>query len=64
VFPRFATSDTSFDLTMRLAQAGVIVVPGSAFGRFGEGHVRISYAASQQSIDLAFQIIREQVSAR
>jgi len=64
VFPRFATPDSSFDLTMRLAQAGVIVVPGSAFGRFGEGHVRISYAASQENIDRAFRIIREQLSAR
>jgi aspartate aminotransferase len=62
VFPRFATSDTSLDLTKKLAQAGVIVAPGSAFGRFGEGHIRISYAASQQTIDRAFLIIKEQVS--
>ncbi len=61
VFPRFFTSETSLDLTKRLAKAGVIVVAGSAFGRFGEGHVRISYAASQQSIDRAFQIIKEQL---
>ncbi len=63
VFPRFALSETSLDFTKKLAQAGVIVVPGSAFGRFGEGHVRISYAASQQTIDRAFRIIKEQVSA-
>jgi aspartate aminotransferase len=63
VFPRFATSDTSLDLTKKLAQAGVVVVPGSAFGHFGEGHVRISYAASQESIRRAFRIIKEQVSA-
>jgi aspartate aminotransferase len=64
VFPRFATSDTSLGLTKKLAQAGVIVVPGSAFGRFGEGHIRISYAASQQDIDRAFRIIKEEVSTR
>ena len=63
VFPQFATSDTSLDLTKKLAQAGVIVVPGSAFGRFGEGHIRISYAASLPTIDRAFHIIKEQVSA-
>ena len=63
VFPKFATSDTSLDLTKKLAQAGVIVVPGSAFGRFGEGHIRISYAASQENIDRAFQIIKEHLSA-
>ncbi len=63
VFPRFALSETSLDFTKKLAQAGVIVVPGSAFGRFGEGHIRISYAASQQTIDRAFRVIKEQVSA-
>jgi aspartate aminotransferase len=61
VFPRFATSDSSLDLAKRLAQAGVIVVPGSTFGRFGEGHIRISYAASQLDINRAFQIIKEEV---
>lgn len=64
VFPRFATSDTSLGLTKKLAQAGVIVVPGSAFGRFGEGHIRISYAASRQDIDRAFRIIKGEVSTR
>ncbi|MCJ7640235.1 MAG: pyridoxal phosphate-dependent aminotransferase [Euryarchaeota archaeon] len=61
VFPRFFTSDTSLGLTKKLAQEGVIVVAGSAFGRFGEGHIRISYAASQQAIDRAFQIIKKQI---
>ncbi len=62
VFPRFATSYTSLELTKKLAQAGVIVVPGSAFGQFGEGHVRISYAASNENINRAFQIIKELVA--
>jgi len=64
VFPRFATSDTSLGLTKKLAQAGVIVVPGSAFGLFGEGHIRVSYAASQHDIDRAFRIIKGEVSTR
>jgi len=63
VFPRFFTSDTSLDLTKKLAQEGVIVVAGSAFGRFGEGHIRISYAASQEAIDRAFQIIKKLILA-
>ena len=50
------------ELTKKLAEAGVIVVPGSAFGQFGEGHVRISYAASHENIDRAFQIIKELVA--
>lgn len=62
VFPRFSTSHTSLDLTKKLAEGGVIVVPGSAFGQFGEGHVRISYAASNENIDRAFEIIKEQVA--
>jgi aspartate/methionine/tyrosine aminotransferase len=37
----------------------VIVVSGSAFGQFGEGHVRISYAASHEDINRAFEIINE-----
>jgi aspartate aminotransferase len=64
VFPRFATTDSSLDFTKKLAQAGVIVVPGSAFGRFGEKHIRISYAASQESIGRAFEKIKELVSGR
>jgi aspartate aminotransferase len=60
-FPRFKTSGTSLDLTKRLAEAGVIVVPGSAFGHFGEDYIRISYAASQQDINRAFHIIKEKV---
>ncbi len=64
VFPRFFTPETSLDLTKKLAKAGVIVVAGSAFGHFGQGHVRISYAANQQSIDRAFQIIKEQLLMR
>jgi aspartate aminotransferase len=63
VFPRFFTSDSSLDLTKKLAQEGVIVVAGSAFGRFGEGHIRISYAASQEAIDRAFQIIKKLILA-
>ncbi|WP_457555747.1 pyridoxal phosphate-dependent aminotransferase [Candidatus Pyrohabitans sp.] len=33
-----------------LHSAGVAVTPGAAFGEAGEGHVRISYAASLESI--------------
>ena len=33
-----------------LKEAQVAVTPGSAFGRAGEGHIRISYAASRDTI--------------
>ncbi len=62
VFPRFHIRDTSLDLAARFAQAGVIVVPGSAFGEHGEGYIRISYAASKKDLRRALDIIREQLS--
>ncbi|MGZ4903499.1 MAG: pyridoxal phosphate-dependent aminotransferase [Halobacteriota archaeon] len=62
VFPRFHIHDTSLDLAARFAQAGVIVVPGSAFGEHGEGYIRISYAASQEHIRRALNIIQEELS--
>ncbi|MGZ4916974.1 MAG: pyridoxal phosphate-dependent aminotransferase [Halobacteriota archaeon] len=61
-FPRFHIRDTSVDLAAKFAQAGVIVVPGSAFGEHGEGYIRISYAASQENIRRALEIIQEQLS--
>jgi len=61
VFPRFQVDATSFELSAKFARAGVIVVPGSVFGRFGEGYVRISLAASQERLNQAFQAIKKQI---
>jgi aspartate aminotransferase len=61
VFPRFATQGTSLDLARQLARAGVIIVPGSTFGQFGEGHLRISYAASRQNLERGLKIIKKEV---
>jgi aspartate/methionine/tyrosine aminotransferase len=33
-----------------LRQAGVAVVPGSAFGEYGEGHLRLAYANTYENI--------------
>ena len=38
-----------------LEQAGVACLPGTAFGPFGEGHLRLSYAASPESIAAALE---------
>ncbi len=48
LFPRIEGIDLpSKDLVIRLVnEEKVAVVPGSAFGRLGEGHIRISYATS------------------
>ncbi|BAH07888.1 pyridoxal phosphate-dependent aminotransferase [Clostridium kluyveri] len=38
-----------------LKEAGVAIVPGSAFGSGGEGHVRISYAYSMNKLKLCME---------
>lgn len=40
-----------------LGETGVVVTPGSAFGPGGEGHVRLSFAASSEVIDTALERI-------
>jgi len=42
-------------------EAKVITVPGSAFGHNGEGHIRISYAASYEELEEALNRIEEAV---
>ncbi|RJS89871.1 pyridoxal phosphate-dependent aminotransferase [Candidatus Bathyarchaeota archaeon] len=53
------TGLSSFELTFKLFQeAKVGVLPGSAFGAQGEGYLRISYAASMDSIERALERIK------
>ncbi len=42
-----------------LEEAGVALLPGTAFGKFGEGYLRLSYANSLPNIQLALDQIRE-----
>jgi aminotransferase len=43
---------TSFDFALDLVkEAGVAVVPGSAFSKYGEGYVRLSYAYSLETLE-------------
>jgi len=42
-------------------EARVIVVPGSAFGSCGEGHIRISYAAAYEQLEEALSRIERAV---
>jgi aspartate aminotransferase len=63
VFPRVHASIESATLTERiLKEASVAVTPGSAFGAAGEGHVRISYAASRETIVEGLRRIAEIVA--
>ena len=44
-----------------LKEARVATVPGSAFGSYGEGYVRISYAAAYEQLEEAFNRIEKAV---
>ncbi len=51
VFPKVDVRGDSATLCERiLKEASVAVTPGSAFGEAGENHIRISYAASRETI--------------
>ena len=41
---------------------GVSVLPGSAFGPYGEGYIRLSYANSYENLELACEFIKEAFS--
>jgi aspartate/methionine/tyrosine aminotransferase len=40
-------------------EAHVATVPGSAFGRYGKGHIRISYAAAYEQLEEALNRIEK-----
>ena len=60
VFPNIAgTGFSSRALADRLLdEAGVACLSGTAFGEFGEGHLRFSYATSMENIQEAIRRIR------
>ena len=57
VFPKIEDED----FVKKAANAGVITVPGAAFGANGQGHVRMSYANSYENIEKAMDILEERV---
>lgn len=59
VFPNFSRYGQSQALAMKLLQkARVVVTPGTAFGRRGEGYIRISFAAGKDKIKEGINSIR------
>ncbi len=66
VFPSIAcTGMDSRTFAMELLkEKHVAVVPGTAFGRCGEGHIRCSYAASMSEIEESLSRIRDFVSEK
>ena len=61
VFPNIkAFGRTSSEIAnLLLDQAGVAVLPGSAFGEYGEGYLRLVYSNSRENIKLAINGMRE-----
>ena len=56
VFPRVGDGDRT---AANMAERGVIMVPGSAFGIYGAEHVRMSYATGEAEIVRALDRMRE-----
>jgi aminotransferase len=55
--PKFQ-DDMEFCIKL-LAETGVVIVPGSAFGPTGAGHIRISYCVSEEELASAFDRIEK-----
>ena len=47
--------------TRAMNEAGVALLSGSAFGKYGEGYVRLSYANSQDNIQKAISQLDKMV---
>lgn len=63
VFPKYNLDMSSEDFAAYLLkEAHVAVTPGSAFGPSGEGHMRLSYAASEEQIVEGMRRIKEAMS--
>jgi aspartate/methionine/tyrosine aminotransferase len=64
VFPNITgTGMSSTDLAnLILEKAGVALLPGSSFGNYGEGYLRLSYANSIENIQRGLEKIKAVVS--
>ncbi|MBC7085526.1 MAG: pyridoxal phosphate-dependent aminotransferase [Methanomethylovorans sp.] len=58
-FYAFPEVDDCTEVAGKLISNGVIVVPGTAFGDGGDGHIRISYASSISNIQKALKIMEK-----
>ena len=58
-FPSFDLDMSSQELANELVRNGLICTPGSAFGTFGEKHLRFSYAASEDKINKGMDILSD-----
>lgn len=63
VFPNIQESNKSSEgfVEFLVKEAGVVTVPGLAFGKYGEGYIRISYAAAYEQLELAMDRMEKAV---
>ena len=60
VFPKIKLALKSLEFSKKLLyQAGVITIPGIAFGPSGERHIRLSFAGEEKEINEAFDRIEK-----
>ena len=60
-----AFGKTSFDFAVELLkEAGIVAIPGSAFGSMGEGYLRLSFANSNENLKEAVSRIAEYVRGK
>lgn len=58
-FYAFPKVSNSAEVASKLISNGIIVTPGTAFGSEGDGHIRISYAASMKDIEKSLSIMEK-----
>ncbi len=66
VFPNFSSfeeSDEAMALYL-LKKAMIVTVPGSGFGKAGEGHLRISYSVSYEQVKEGMKRLKECLESR
>lgn len=63
IFPRIRGDDIATSERI-LSEAKVVVVPGSSFGTYGKGHLRLCYAASMVNIAKAMDRVESFMSRR
>jgi aspartate aminotransferase len=58
VFAKYRNGLAAAELVRRLGEGGVMVRAGSEFGACGEGHIRLSFAASEPDIEEGLRRLR------
>jgi aspartate/methionine/tyrosine aminotransferase len=59
VFPNITkTGMTSYEVVELLMNNGVVTLPGTCFGEYGEGYIRLCYANSLENIEKSVNIIK------